>query len=74
MRKSDWKREYRRVRCGAPSPHPAAATAYVNRTSHWEYCALYRAHWLTQPTMRAHKLSMIGDCRRALARINPRLP
>ena len=74
MRKSDWKRDYRRVRCGSWRVDPRVSLAFVNRTSHWETCALRRAHWLAQPTMRAHKLSLIGDCRRALLMTSPRLP
>lgn len=74
MRKSDWKREYRRARCGSTRADPRAAAASRNRSSQWELCAIRRAHWLGQPTMRAHKVSLIGDCLRALAVIAPRLP
>jgi len=74
MRRSDWTREYRRARCGAPTAHPLAVEVYCNRFSHWEHCALHRAYWLATPTMRAHRLSWIGTSRQALARINPRLP
>jgi hypothetical protein len=74
MRKSDWKREYRRVRCGSWQVDPKVAAAYLNRTSHWEACTIIRATWLARDTMRAHKLTLIGDCRRALRLIRPQLP
>jgi hypothetical protein len=74
MRQSDWKREYRRARCGATVDPAVQAVYRARRVGGWETCALIRAHWLTRPTMRAHKLSLIGDCRRALSASSPRLP
>ena len=74
MQKADWKQHYRRVRCGSRKADARAILAYLNRTSNWEACAAIRAHWLTRPTMRAHKLTLIGDSRRALFAVRPRLP
>lgn len=74
MQKSDWKHQYRRVRCGRKRADPRAFIAYMNKSSRWEACATLRAHWLTRPTMRAHKITLIGDCRRAMLFQRPRLP
>ena len=74
MQKSVWKEHYRRVRCGSRRTDPRAVMAFINRTSHWETCAMLRAHWLTRPTMRSHKLTLMADARKALFAQRPRLP
>lgn len=73
MRRSDWIREYRRARCGASQVMPAALAAARESVSSWDACAWRRAYWLSRPTMRAHKISLVADCRKALAIIRPRL-
>jgi hypothetical protein len=74
MRQSEWKREYRRARCGKPVA-PAVQAGVLNRkVGPWEAAALARAIWLGRATMRAHKLTLIGDCRRAPATWHLRLP
>ena len=75
MTKHDWLVHYRRARCGLQRRTDfRAVLARINRTSHWEACAALRAHWLNRDTMRAHKLTLIEDCRRALWAIKPNLP
>lgn len=75
MRKTEWKRQWRRARCRARKQGGVAGLALTGRHDLWAHCAQLRAYWLGRPdAMRCHKLTLIADCRRALAAVSPRLP